>query len=250
MAAGRAGPTSGGKTARWLLAGDAARMGCKAAFAAAEGYRGETALLDGRWLDAAHGIDARTGEMLAGLDTGSVLARVSIKPYCSAKQVLGAICALEEILGRGVDPKAIDSVRVIVPGDFVRMIDHGVEANNRLSSLTSAPYQLALAAFHRDGLFDVARETVHRSDDIVAFMAKVSIQGDEELDEHLPDHWPAALDVSVGGRSETTLVLDAPGDPSRPYSFDDVGKKFHALADRLVGADKVDAWIKNLDLSQ
>jgi 2-methylcitrate dehydratase PrpD len=250
MAAGRAGPSGGTRTARWLLAGDAARMGCKAALAAADGYTGETALLDGLWLGEAHGIVARSGAILAGLDRGSVLSQISIKPYCSARQVLGAICAFEEILARGIDPKGIESVQVMVPSDFVAMIDHGVIAGNRLSSISSAPYQLALAAFHPDGLFDVARERVQTSDDIVAFMTKVSVTADDELDRHLPEHWPASLEVKVGGRSETTLVLDAPGDPSRPYTFDDVGRKFHALADRLVGADKVDAWVTNLDLSR
>jgi 2-methylcitrate dehydratase PrpD len=179
-----------------------------------------------------------------------VLPRVSIKPYCGAKQVLGAVCAFEEILARGVDPKGIKSVRVIVPTDFARMIDHGAEAGNRLSSITSAAYQLALAAFHHDGLFDVARDSLHTSDDISAFMPKVNVTGDDELDRHLPDHWPAAMEVKVGRRSETTLMLDAPGDPSRPYTFDQVGQKFHALADRLVGPDKVDAWVRNLDLSR
>ena len=250
MSAGRAGPTLGGRTARWLLAGDAARMGCKAAFAAADGYTGDTALLDGGWLANAHGIDTRSDAILDGLGQGSVLPRVSIKPYCGARQVLGAVCAFEEILARGVDPKRIKAVRIIVPTDFARMIDHGAEPGNRLSSITSAAYQLALAAFHHDGLFDVARDSIHTGDDMAAFMAKVSVTADEELDQHLPEHWPAGVEVKVGRRSETTLMLDSPGDPSRPYTFDQVGQKFHALADRLVGADKVDAWVRNLDLSR
>ena len=61
-----------------------------------------------------------------------------------------------------------------------------------------------------------------------------------ELDGHLPDCWPASVEVKVGGHSETTLVLDSPGDPSRAYTFDDVARKFHAVADRIIGPAEVD----------
>jgi hypothetical protein len=52
-------------------------------------------------------------------------------------------------------------------------------AGNRVSSIVSAPYQLALAAHHRAGLYDIARDPFVMNDTIAAFMAKVSVEGVE-----------------------------------------------------------------------
>jgi 2-methylcitrate dehydratase PrpD len=178
----------------------------------------------------------------------NVIGRVSFKPYCSAKQAINAIVAFEDILSRGIDPKRIDSVTVHVPTDFARMIGHGVEPGDRMSSISSAPYQLAIAAFEHKRLFDSARETIASSPAITAFMTKVSVVPHAELDDHLPECWPASVEVKIGSRSETTLVLEAPGDPSRPYSFDDVARKFHTVADRIIGAAEVDRIISRRGL--
>lgn len=242
MSAGRAGATPGGRAARWLLAGEAARSGCKAALAASDGYRGDLNLLDGTYLAAAHGIEPNRDAFAADW-SGSVLARTSIKPYCSAKQLLAAVAGFEQLLARGIDPSAIETVRVFVPRDFVPMIGHGVTAGNRLSSITSAPYQMALAAFHRAGLYDIARDPFFMNDAIGTLMGKITVQGQEDLESHLPGCWPASVEIVVRGHSETTLVVEAPGDPALPFATQDVALKFHAAADDLLGADEVNGWI-------
>lgn len=242
MCAGRAGATPGGRAARWLLAGEAARSGCKAALAASDGYRGDLALLDGKYLPTAHGIEPALDHFSA--DWGSsVLARTSIKPYCSAKQLLAAVAGFEQLLKRGIDPHAIETVHVFVPRDFAPMIGHGVAAGNRLSSITSAPYQMALAALHRAGLYDIARDPFYMNDTIATLMGKITVHGHEELDNHLPGCWPAKVEIVVRGQSVTTLTLEAPGDPAQPFTADAVAQKFHAAADGMLGAHEVNDWI-------
>ncbi len=242
MSAGRAGPTSGGRTARWLLAGEAARAGCKAALAASDGYLGDLSLLDGKYLATGHDIEPVLDAFNAGWGE-SVLLKTSIKPYCSAKQVLAAIAGFEQILARGIDVGAIERVRVLLPTDFVAMTKNAPVAGNRVSSIVSAPYQLALAAHHRAGLYDIARDPFVMNDTIAAFMAKVSVEGDDGLDAHLPGCWPASIEVITKGHSETTLVLEAPGDPARAFGHDEVAAKFHAGADRALSAGTVADWI-------
>jgi len=242
MSAGRAGPTPAGRTARWLLAGEAARAGCKAALAASDGYLGDLSLLDGAYLATAHDIEPVAGAFTTGWGE-SVLLKTSIKPYCSAKQVLAAIAGFEQILARGLDPDAIERVRVLLPKDFVAMTKNAPVAGNRVSSIVSAPYQLALAAYHPAGLYDIARDPFIMNEAIATLMAKVSVEADDGLDDHLPGCWPASVEVIADGHSETTLVLDAPGDPTRAFGHDDVAAKFHAGADRALGAAKVADWI-------
>jgi 2-methylcitrate dehydratase PrpD len=242
MSAGRAGPTPAGRTARWLLAGEAARAGCKAALAASDGYLGDLSLLDGKYLATGHDIEPALDAFNADWRE-SVLGKTSIKPYCSAKQVLAAIAGFEQILGRGIAPGAIERIRVLVPRDFVAMTKNPPIPGNRISSIVSAPYQLALAAHHPAGFYDIARDPFVMNDMIAVLMAKVSVEGDAELDAHLPGCWPASVEVVTKDRSETTLVLDAPGDPALAFGHDKVAAKFHAGADRILGAAAVADWI-------
>lgn len=242
MSSGRAGPTPGGRTARWLLAGEAARAGCKAALAASDGYIGDLELLDGKYLATAHDIEPNTDRLTADWSR-SVLLATSIKPYCSAKQVLAAVAGFEQILERGIAHDTIDSIRVFLPPDFVAMTGNMPVAGSRVSSIVSAPYQMALAAVHRTGLYDIARDPFVMTDAIAGLMAKISVAAHPELDEHLPHAWPASIEVMVAGRTETTLVLDAPGDPARSFGFDEVVAKFHAAGDRVFGAAQVADWI-------
>jgi 2-methylcitrate dehydratase PrpD len=242
MSSGRAGPTPGGRAARWLLVGEAARAGCKAALAASDGYVSDLSLLDGKYLATSHGIEPDLSCLTADW-RHTILLETSIKPYCSAKQVLAAIAGFEQILARGIDPNEIDQVRVFLPKDFVAMTANAPVAGNRVSSIVSAPYQMALAALHRRGLYDIARDPFPMNDAMAALMAKITVAGHAELDAHLPASWPASIEVTARGRTETTLMLDSAGDPAHPFGFDDVAAKFHAAGDRLFGAAKVADWI-------
>ena len=241
MSAGRAGPTSAGRTARWLLAGEAARSGAKAALAASDGYLGDLSLFDGKYLASGHDIEPALEHLTHGW-SDTVLSQTSIKPYCSAKQALAAICGFEQILARGIDPADIERVRVLVPKDFAAMTRNSPTAGNRVSSIVSIPYQIALAAYHKAGLYDIARDPFAMDGRIGALMAKVTVEGDDGLDAHLPGCWPASVEVVAGGKSHTTLMLDTPGDPALAFGYDEVAAKFHAAADRLFGPARVADW--------
>lgn len=246
LTAGRMGQPGTEKTARWLSAGHAARAGCFAALSAADGFRGDLHLLDGPWMENAQGIEIDRNALLWRYETDTVIPTVSIKPYCSAKQMIAAIAAFEEILSRGIDSTAIDQIDVAVPENYARMIDHGVVGGNRLSSITSAPYQLAMAAFHHDRLYDVARSKYVLDEDVTSLMDKVSVSVDNELGKHLPGRWPARVTVATGAHIETKEVIDAPGDPDAAFNRKRVVAKLHAVADRLIGVQEVEAWLQTV----
>ncbi len=244
MLAGRMGKPGSEKTSRWMMAGNAARSGCFAALNAAAGYTGDLDLLDGGWMESAHGVVTDKTKFLANTNGTCVVSQISTKPYCSAKQMVGSITGFEELLARGINPDDIDSILVSVPKTYADMIDHGVIEGNRLSSATSAPYQLALAAYNPEGLYDVARTEYILNDNVTGLMKKVSVQVDEELGSYLPNNWPARVQVKAGDRVEKITVIDAPGDPAFAFDLARTAEKFHQFSDPLIGPDETKQWVQ------
>jgi 2-methylcitrate dehydratase PrpD len=224
-----------GASPRWLLLGMAARAGSEAALAAAHGYAGDRTLLDDDWLMRTHGIPCDPGTLLATGSGDGTVGELSLKPYCAAKQTIAAIEAFRNILRRGISPGDIVNLRISVPPAYAGMIGHRNAAASRIGRITSAAYQLALAALHAEELENVVRPNLAMIPEIVAFMARVEVAPDRTLEEHYPKRWPARVEVSLkDGRTETEVVLDATGDP--PHSGDlDVRAKFHRLADPILG---------------
>jgi 2-methylcitrate dehydratase PrpD len=224
-----------GASPRWLLLGMAARAGCVAALAASEGYAGDRKLLDDDWMIRAHGIPFDSGPLVAAAGGDGAVGALSLKPYCAAKQTIAAIDAFKVILGRGISPGDVASVRVAVPPAYAEMIGHRNAAASRIARITSAPYQLALAAYRPDELENVARPNLTGNSEIAAFMARVEVVPDKMLEQYYPERWPARVEaVLKNGSKETNLVLDAKGDPLHPCDLD-VRVKFHRLVDPVIG---------------
>ncbi|HXP82199.1 MAG TPA: hypothetical protein VN976_20045 [Verrucomicrobiae bacterium] len=116
-----------------------------------------------------------------------------------------------------------------LPGALLRRRWH------RIARITSAAYQLALAECRTDELDNVARPNLSGESKIAAFMARVEVVPDKELEQHYPERWPARAEAQLkNGRTKTSLVLDARGDPPRSCDLD-VRAKFHRLADPVIG---------------
>ncbi len=214
MSAGRAGPTVAGRAGRWLLIGMAAYQGTLAARAAANGTKGDLGLLESPFLERAHGLPA---DLEAFRTPGLIIGDLSLKPYCSAKQLLSAIHGVQQLA-----TKDTTSVTVALPPDIARMVDHPAHPGDRLASISGGPYQLAMAARDPEGLYDVARETLSDA------RLDVKIVADPALDAYLPARWPAR--VTIG--TEEVLVLDSPGDPAQPMDRATIEAKYAAISAR------------------
>jgi 2-methylcitrate dehydratase PrpD len=224
-----------GASPRWLLLGIAARVGCAAALAAEQGYAGDHTLLDDDWMTRTHGIECAAGPLEAKTHGDGAVGELSIKPYCAAKQTIAAIDALLNILGQGISPDDLAAVRVAVPPAYAEMIAHRNASGSRMVRITSAPYQLALAAYRPDELMNVERPNLAGDLEIAEFMARVEVVPDKALEQHYPDRWPARIEVALkNGRTATNLVLDSRGDPLRSRDLD-VRAKFYRLAGPVVG---------------
>jgi 2-methylcitrate dehydratase PrpD len=244
LTAGGSGRFRQGQSPRWLLHGTAVRAGTLAAKAAAVGFTGDPGLLDREWLAQSHGVALDVEPMLAELGKApSAYGALSIKPYSSAKQAIAAVEALRAIVADGVAPDAIRGVTVRVPPAYVGMIGGNVDINNRATTFASVRYQMALALFHPESLYDIERERLPLDERMTAFMGTIKVEADEALAAHYPTRWPATVVVDAGGRPIERTVLDATGDPGRPVDDRVLADKAARILDPLVGAKERDAWL-------
>jgi 2-methylcitrate dehydratase PrpD len=221
---------------RWLLLGLAVRSGCTAALAAAAGYVADQKLLDGDWMSRTHGISCDTAPLLPDLQEDGAVSTLSLKPHCAAKQTIAAIEALRNLFNQGISPDDIVSLRVAVPPAYSGMIGHDQAAASRSGRITSAKYNLALAAYRPDGWNDIARPNLTEDSQISSFVRRVEVVPDESLSQYYPKHWPARVEAILrSGRSVSNLVIDAPGDPGCAYDVDAARAKFHRFVDLLIG---------------
>jgi 2-methylcitrate dehydratase PrpD len=154
--------------------------------------------------------------------------------------VIAAVNALEIILRQGADPDTFEKVSIYVPPQYEQMINHGIRPDHRRSMMTSAPYQLALAAYFPDGLYDVDRSSAVQNPKIEQFMKKTVVVADPALDEFYPKRWPARLEVVWRSQVSEELVVDATGDPSTSYGRQQVHEKFRRFVGPVLGTEQTE----------
>jgi 2-methylcitrate dehydratase PrpD len=188
---------------RWWTLGDAARAGCSAALAARHGFVAE---IDLTRLAQGAGIDLDAAALHDEIDPAT--DAVSIKPFPIAKQSLAATQAALTLSAR-VPHDRITRVRVHVPPAYAQMIARPPRASSRLSRVSSAKWNVALALARSDLLDDVDRSTPVDDSEIVRLSSLVEVVADPELAHYFPARWPAR--VCIDDAEET--VIDAVGDP-------------------------------------
>jgi 2-methylcitrate dehydratase PrpD len=229
-------------TFRWFTLGYAAKSGCTAAIVASKGYKGNLEMLDADWLKQTYGIETDPIYLTKELGETKMIDRISLKPFCSAKQVIPAIIGFQKILEQGIPISEIEAINIYVPLKFVRMINH--KPANRLSSLTSVHYQLALAAYSPLGLFDVARSEILKTEEIETFMDKIFVFADPDLSQLYPDQWPARIEVISSRGLTTEFIQESPGDPGLRLSQSELQEKVHHFLDPITGAARAQEIIQ------
>src|SRR5262245_58138605 len=194
LPAGRAGRFQGALPGRSVILAMAAANGIRAAQAAKDGVGGDPALLDGPWLKDAQGIDAKLEALTSGLGSGSIYREMTIKPFCSAKQAIAAVEAFTTVIDGGVSPDAISKVVVRVPPPYSRMVAMKAEARARASTIVSASFQIGLAAYHRERLYDIERADAMDEKAALGLSSKVEIVADQALAEFFPATFPAEVE--------------------------------------------------------
>jgi 2-methylcitrate dehydratase PrpD len=170
--------------------------------------------------------------MSTQLGERSIYREMSLKPFCSAKQALAAVEALATMLDEGeVKASEITQVTVRVPPPYARMVATKPEAASRSSTIISAGYQLGLAAFAREKLYDIDRT---RLETLATELAgRTEVIADESLMEMFPRCFPAEVEVKASGRSHRRRITAATGDPSRHLDDDQVVTKAERICEQV-----------------
>jgi 2-methylcitrate dehydratase PrpD len=140
------------------------------------------------------------------------ILRPAMKAFCSARQVMTAVCALRAIQAEfPLRPDDVERIEVSVPSAYAAMIDKP-SVGTRRESLASAQYQLALQVCEPAALQDVGRETLRTDADFRAVMATIHVQSDPTLSALYPAQWPAQLRLISGTGTYYGSVDAVPGE--------------------------------------
>ncbi len=215
---------------RWIMFGSAARNGCFAAYASKAGFTTRTDLIEEGFLSQIFSSEANPQLLIEKLNPRDLFSTTSLKPYCSAKQAVSAIEAFGRLLDKGLDPREIQSVSVAVPKSYSEMIARRLSRENRLSSITGVAAQIALRAFDRDLLYNVQRDQISYSEEMLQLVQKVKVVADDELELIYPQKWPARVQAFSSGKEFSESNLDARGDPELPLSDQEISEKLRKTA--------------------
>jgi 2-methylcitrate dehydratase PrpD len=217
-------------------AGKAARDGLVSADLAARGLTAPTIVLE-----SAHGyFNAFTGghvdtEHLTGeLGTTWRMLRTYNKPYPCCRHVHGAIDAALEIRAReGLDPEAIDSVRVET---FAIAASHdGKDIANLLDAQMSLPYSVGAALVYGEVGMDQFDDTSRSDSRLHAIVEATEVVTDEAFTAHYPKSRAARVHIRANGQEYTQEVVQPYGEPDNPMSDEAIDTKFRRLAGPLLG---------------
>ncbi len=229
MTPSRIGRFSGEPSGRWIVLMAAVGDGIRAAEAAAGGFKGDLALLDGPWLETMLGVPVAVEALTMGLGDTSVYPELSLKPFCTSRQALSATVAIQQLLADGLDPSDIVAVKVRVPSAYAGMIATKLDPAVRATSYVSAGAQMAIAAFAPLQLWDVDRAGMLEDGRIRQLAGMVEVVADPSLDHHFPRQWPADVEVTTKGGVLRKRILDAPGDPACRLDDDALAAKAAAV---------------------
>ncbi|MFH1026360.1 MAG: MmgE/PrpD family protein [Pseudomonadota bacterium] len=250
MSRGAGTRAKNGISSRWLILGIAAQNGVIAACAAQEGFVGDEAFID-KTCEQVHGLKVIHKHLSSDLGQQFLVDQTGIKPYPIGRQALSAVEAFRAILtNHRLEPESIQGVYVQVPRQFVSMIDHPQLPENRMDTIRSVQYQIALAAYKPDSLFDVQRANWMVDDRMRVLMDKIRIKSSEKLASYYPSLWPAQVRVRIGGKTYSCEMLHPKGDPDNRFQWDEVISKFTwvakpALDETTIGA--ISKVVRNLE---
>ena len=222
-ACGRAGRPGGWPSGRWLLFGEAALKGVRAALAALQGFRGDIDLISETWLRQQTTPELADIEHLSGLVEGAV-AQVGFKPYVAARQGANAIQAFVTLLDQGLAPDTIGRVEVFLPKVATGIVTRPLDPANRLSTIAHLGLQLGIAAFERDRLLDIERARPFKPESL-GFADRVTVAADDALLSRGGPSWPARVRAQTRNGAVEAYCDVLSGDPHDKHQAQRVKRK-------------------------
>jgi 2-methylcitrate dehydratase PrpD len=216
---GVASPAMMPNSSRCISLGLAAEHGVFAAMAARQGMFGDAKLVESR-AGRINGLRVSNHRLLSQLSTRLFFDETGLKPYPIARQALAAVEACRQIVGGNT--KAISRITVYVPSAQARVIDQPAWPSNRMQSIASVQYQLALSLVSPDRLLEFDRTPPFETKLLRELAAKIRVRLDPQLESHYPRSWPARVVVQQSGKRKSALITVPRGDAQNPLHWKDV----------------------------
>jgi 2-methylcitrate dehydratase PrpD len=168
---------------------------------------------------------------------GSVfeIERSYLKPHAACRYTHTAVDVLGELLDAGVSAAQITDVRVLTHS-WASFLDY-----RRPVSLEHAqysyPFVLAVRAIRGAVTPRELNEAALTDPDLLEFAGKVSVVEDPSLDDHLPDHYPTALEIVLESGEVMAMAprVIARGDAEAPLDDAAIEAKFRGMAEPVLG---------------
>ena len=235
MSAGRGGPFVQSPSGRWVLFAQAVETGLRAAMAGRAGFSGGPRPPSPEWIAGTLGVAFDAEIMTRDLGKGSVFPELSLKPYATSRQTLSAADAMLGLVAGGLPVETVRGVTIRIPQAHLGLVSAPFDPSIRSRNFMSIGTQVAIAAVRPAQLYDAEREGVVRDPDVMAFAAKCTVVGDDELDAVFPNVWGARLDLDTTAGPVSRTVLEPYGSPEN--RMDDVQLRDKARAILSPGGD-------------
>jgi len=236
-----------GATARHFVFGRAAQSGVAALLAVEQGFTGpRRAFEDPRGFCLTLCKNPRWEHLTPA--NKFHLPDVAFKPYPCARQLHAGVEALLRLLEEhAITAKMIEKIKLSLPTANASMVNRPLLTNSRAATLGSGQYVMAVTAAR--GRIDLAsfEEEFLRSNEVLALMRRVEVDGDTRLDQHFPKYWPARVTLQLSDdRSLTHEVIIPKGESGNPMTRKEVEEKFLSLAAPVLGKEKAQLAVKEV----
>ena len=227
---------SGGWTHR-MHTGWAAHNGILAALLAERGFKGPSAIIEGRYgFLRCYSDGSDLSKVLANLGDSYEITKISVKPYACCRYEHGSIDGILRIM-KDHNLKAAEVKDVILGilkagwGIIAEPIELKRNPKTVVDAIASMPFGAAVAILYGKASVDEYTQENVDSPKIKELMNKVSCVQDPELERVFPKQWPATVEiVTKDGRRFSTRIDYPKGDPENPFSWEELIDKYNDLS--------------------
>ncbi len=131
---------------------------------------------------------------------------------------------------QSVDLDSIERISVFAPPQYRAMIDRGARPTTKMES-RGVRYQLAIAAYYPQDLFDVDRQRLRTDDpNVCRLMDAIEVKDSKSFGALYPRSWPAGIAVHTRAKTLELGVHHAKGDPERPLTWSEIDLKLQSIS--------------------
>jgi 2-methylcitrate dehydratase PrpD len=232
-----------GAEVKRLHAGYAARNGVLAAQMALAGIEAPRRSLDGKYgFLAIHGHDPMPEQLERLGPNGLAIHAISLKPYACCRLLHSMIDGLRSATDGFAMADEITAITVRGPRKLIEQ--HMVRRpQSSMAAQYSLPYTVGATLAYGPERFDVFEASRLSDPQILAWVDRVSVETDDDLEASYPARFGTEVDIAFrDGSRRSERVLDSLGTPANPMSTE----RLQAKARGLIGDRLGDAGFQSL----